>query len=79
MYLLFQSKPNIMPLLNHSLRFHVLVTMRTLILLLGAIVGIPQMLPQGFPAEQTLSTNHADETIPAGLHLHAYRVHKGKA
>ena len=68
-----------MPLLNHSLRFHVLVTMRTLIFLLGAIMGIPQMLPQGFSAEQTLSTNHADETIPASLHLAAYRVHKGKA
>ena len=42
-------------------------------------MGIPQMLPQGFSAEQTLPTNHADEAISASLHLAAYRVHKGKA
>ena len=59
--------------------FKIFVTGCTMIFPVRAIMDIQQVSPHGMTAEQTLSTDHADEAILANLHLAVHRVIKSKA
>ena len=65
--------------INVILSFEIFVAGWTMIFLIRAIMDIQQVSPHGMTAEQTLSTDHADEAILANLHLAVHRVIKSKA
>ena len=65
--------------INVILSFEIFVAGLTMIFLIRAIMDIQQVSPHGMTAEQTLSTDHADEAILANLHLAVHRVIKSKA